>query len=105
MMLKTCTNVVQILFNEVRIGGEVVAQKVKKCGLDSAERKIKSRHYRNRKLESFGVSFPGVFVYQRTSGIRQAEQFGRLVESFAHGIILRFTDNRHIGIILHQYNL
>src|SRR5690606_30086150 len=93
------------VFHKPIVIPNILLQKVKDCGFNPAKGEIQSGHIRDGKSECPGIAYPGVLVYEWPSGIRQAKEFGSLVESFPNGIIQRFSDDFHVQMAPYQNQL
>jgi len=94
-----------MLNNKIGIGLCIVAQEIQDGRFYAAERKIEFGHVAHRKPVGQRVTAFGVFVDERPAGVRQAQQLGRLIEGFAHGVVLRLADNDHVERPVHAHNL
>src|SRR5260221_9859782 len=99
------TDIRQVTGNKIRIPSFLFLQKIQDSGLQPAEAEVQSRYLRLGKGKTCTIAFPGIFIDERTTRVRQPQQFGRFVESFASRVIQRLTDDLQLQGGVTNYDL
>lgn len=92
-------------FDEPRVGGHGVAQRVEKRSLQPRERVVVSLDMGPRETERLRIALPGQAVDHRTARVGQSHHLGALVERFARGVVDRRADDPHSGRGVHAHDL
>lgn len=94
-----------VLRDEVRFLGDLVAEEVDQRGLEARKAEVVARNGRGREGVALGVARPGQLVDQRTAGIAQAHDLGRLVKGLARRVVDALADHLHVEVAARQHDL
>jgi len=94
-LLERSTKVILVLFDEIGILLESIAQGIEERGLEAGEGVVEPIDMRLGEFESVGISFVGQAIDDGTSRIAQSHYLGTFIEGFACGIVDGLPDDLH----------
>src|SRR5690606_6828546 len=71
----------------------------------ATETKVEVGYLRLRKFKGLSVAFPCVFIDEWSAGIRQAQNFCRLVKRLTRSVVKCLSEQYHIEIVADQHQL
>ena len=91
--LETCTDILLVLFHEIRILGHLIAHEIKERSLDATETVVQPRDMGLRELETVRITKFCKLVNDRAARIAEAHHLGALVKSLPHSVVDCLTEN------------
>lgn len=99
------TKILLVLFDEIRVLLQLIAQGIKERGFQSAETIVVTGDMRLAECKSLRIPFVGKAVHDRTAGITQAHHLRTFVERFTGSVVDRLPDHFHIVVSIHLDDL
>lgn len=103
--LDRCGEVGAIFFDELGVAFEAVAHGVEEAGFESAEAVIEAGNVGFGEVEGAGISLGGKSVNVWAAGVREAHDFGALVEGLAGSVVDGFAEDFHVARPFNPDNL
>ena len=102
---KRSCQIVLMVFDEIGILFHPITQRVKKRRFQSAKTIIQTRNMRFTKSISLRIALTCQTVNYRSPRITKSHYFRRFINCFSGSIVNSLSQNLHIIICFHQYNL